>query len=58
MTTKNRRAKDIDRALRLVWSSMESHLQWTHQKSSEGIKFHKLCCREYSELIQLLTKLY
>ncbi len=52
------RAKEVERAMRLVWSSLESHLIFTHRKSTEGIKFHKKCVREYAELLDILSKLY
>ncbi len=51
------REKEIERAIRLTYSSLESHLHWTHAKSSEGKTFHKKCIREYSELIFILSKL-
>lgn len=51
------KAKKIERAIRLAWSSLESHLQWTHKKSSEGEKFHKQCLEEYAELIKILTEI-
>lgn len=56
MTTEEK-AKKIERAIRLAWSSLESHLQWTHKKSSEGEKFHKQCLGEYAELIKILTEI-
>lgn len=56
MTTEEK-AKKIERAIRLAWSSLESHLQWTHKKSSEGEKFHKQCLSEYAELIKILTEI-
>jgi hypothetical protein len=55
---KDERAKLIERAARLVWSSLESHLTWTHKSSSEGKHFHRRCCAEYGELMHIITKLY
>lgn len=60
----NERAKLIEDALRLVWSSLESHLEHTHQtkrlnkKSGESLTFHKKCVREYARLIEILSRLY
>jgi len=65
---KDERAKDIERLMRLTWSSLESHLAWTHSnpkdKSSckvcktEDSEFHKQCIKDYSETMALLSKLY
>jgi hypothetical protein len=57
------RAKMIERALLLTWSSLESHLRFTHEvvdpkDTNETNAFHKKCVREYSEIISILTKLY
>lgn len=54
----NKRAAKIDKAIRLAWESLESHLHWTHNKSSEGIKFHRKCINEYAEIIKILSELY
>jgi len=56
--TKKKRAKLIEKAIRLTWSSLESHLRYTHVKSSEGDKFHRKCIREYAELIDAISQLY
>jgi hypothetical protein len=55
---KNERAKKIEQAIRLIWESLESHLYYTHAKSSEGIRFHKRCVRDYAALIKILSELY
>ncbi len=55
--TKKKRAEKIEEAIRLVWDSLQSHLEWTHKQSSEGEKFHKRCVSEYAILIQLLSEL-
>lgn len=59
------RAKKIDRAIRLVWSSLESHLEGAHRnlkllekKNGESNKFHKQCVKEYAEVIKILSELY
>jgi len=60
-TNKNRRAKDIEKGLRLAWSSLESHLYYTHSGKTprnENKAFHKKCVKEYSEIIRILTSLY
>lgn len=50
--------KKIERLIRLVWSSLESHLKYTHSNTSEGQKFHIDCIKEYAEQIKLLSELY
>ena len=54
---KKNREKDIERAIRLTWGSLESHLLWTHRKSSEGQKFHKRCVKDYAETLKILAEL-
>jgi len=55
---KHGRAKKIERLIRMIWSSLESHLQYTHKKSWEGRRFHKKCVKEYSEITKILSELY
>lgn len=55
---KTNRAKLLEKLIRMVWASLESHLEWTHAKSSEGQKFHIDCTAEYAEMIKILTDLY
>ena len=50
--------KKIERAIKLVYDSLESHLKYTHIKTSEGILFHKKCVAEYAEIIKILSELY
>lgn len=50
--------KILEEAIRLVWESLESHLEWTHRKSPEGTAFHKQCVADYVRLLTLLTQLY
>lgn len=55
------RAKEIDKAIRLVWSSLESHLYYTHSGDmirDEDHEFHQKCVQEYSEILLILSKLY
>lgn len=46
--------KEIGKALRLVWSSLDSHIDWTHGKSAEGQAHHIQAMREYAETIVIL----
>ena len=58
---KKKRAKAVNKAIREVWSSLDSHLDSCHKKNlkkPEGNDFHKKCVTEYAELIVLLAKLY
>jgi hypothetical protein len=57
--SKKQRAREIEKAIRLAYSSLESHLPYTHKKHVDGsMKFHRECIREYSEIISILSKLY
>ena len=53
-----KREKAIERAIKLVWGSLESHLRYTHVRTEEGMQFHKDCVKEYSELLMILSDLY
>jgi hypothetical protein len=55
---KKKRPREIERAMRLTWSSLESHLAYTHQKSAEGTKFHIKCVKEYVQILENLGNLY
>ena len=50
--------KILEEAIRLVWESLESHLEWTHRKSPEGTAFHVQCVKDYIKLMTLVTQLY
>jgi hypothetical protein len=52
------KAKMIERAIKLAYDSLDSHLRYTYVKSSEGQLFHKKCVVEYAEIISILSKLY
>jgi len=54
---KQNKDKKKERAIRLTWTSLESHLYWTHSKSSEGKQFHKRAIKEYVEIISILSEL-
>ena len=47
----------IERAIRLTWGSLESHLDATHNVSDEH-DFHRKCVQEYAEVIKILSELY
>lgn len=59
------RAKIIDEGIRLTWSSLESHLGYTHKAEPKGYQkrkldkpFDKKCVQDYARIIQILSKLY
>lgn len=55
------KAKEIERAIRLAFSSLESHLQYTHGGRlvrNEDREFHKNCIKEYADIIKVLSELY
>lgn len=58
------REQEIERAIRLIWDSLESHLAYTYEplpkraeKDGETNEFHKQCVREYAEVISILSNL-
>lgn len=53
-----KKAKKIERAIKLIYDSLQSHLAYTYSASAEGKRFHRKCVRDYSELIKLLSELY
>lgn len=52
-----RKEERLEKLIRGVWSSLESHLVYTHRHSVEGRKFHKKCIKEYAVMIEQLSKL-
>jgi hypothetical protein len=53
------RAKHIEKAMRDVWDSLESHLPHTHGKKRRKMEhFHQKCVKKYSKLLVTLSKLY
>lgn len=53
------RARKIEKAIRIAYDSLQSHLPYTHQKSKDGsMEFHRKCIAEYAEIIFILSKLY
>lgn len=57
MSLTKEQKQDIERCIRLTWESLESHLQWTYEKTEEGTKFHADAIRDYAEIITRLSKL-
>ena len=56
---KQSRAEKVERAIRLTWSSLESHLPYAAgEKDIEKPAFHQRCVAEYAEIIKLLSELY
>ena len=54
--------KKIIKAIRIVWDSLDTHLDATADKRLKGgiignRNFHKKCVREYSEVIKILSEL-
>lgn len=41
----------------MVWSSLNSHLDYIKGKSLEGQSWHKKCVKEYAEMIKLLSEI-
>ena len=55
------RAIEIEKAIRLAYASLESHLYYTHSGNmirGEDYEFHRKSVAEYSEIISVLSKLY
>jgi len=55
---KKDRAKAVEKIIRQAWSSLESHLKFTHTKTSEGYHFHRKCIKEYIEIITEASELF
>lgn len=58
----DRRARLVEEAILLVWSSLNSHLPYTYRKYSnakgENKQFHKKCVKEYIRIIEILKEFY
>jgi hypothetical protein len=53
--------KIIEKIIKLTWSSLDSHLEWTYAKElgkGETNTFHRRCVRDYAETMYLVTQLY
>lgn len=62
---KRQRARAIERAMRLTWSSLQTHLPYASERRKKGDwngkalpGFEKRAVQEYAELIFILSKLY
>jgi hypothetical protein len=60
---RTKRAKVVDKCIRIAWSSLESHLDWTwkplgNEALNGNHNFQKKTIGEYSDLIRYLTMLY
>lgn len=55
MKKHNRR---VGKCIEQVYTSLVSHIPYTHEKSEGGKRFHKKCVKEYARLIVNLSKLY
>lgn len=53
-----KRAKSVEKIILLAWDSLESHLRYTHVKTTEGEKFHKDAIKQYIDIIAEAYKLY
>lgn len=62
---KHLKSKEVVKSIRLVWSSLDSHLDYAVEpvkpkKLREihgGKRFHKQCIREYADILLTLAKL-
>lgn len=53
-----RNARRIEKAMRKVWESLETHLPYTHQDHPDGQAFHQQTVVDYAEQLVNLAKLY
>lgn len=61
VNTMKKRSKRIEKAMRIVWDSLQSHLPYTYKDSADKDAtkdFHKKCVREYATVLKLLSELY
>lgn len=58
LTTAKKRAQLVEKSIRDVWSSLESHLQYTHEKHQDSSRFHKKTVKSYARTIEQLTRLF
>lgn len=52
------RAKSVEKIIRLAWDSLETHLRYTHLKTTEGEKFHREAIKQYLDIMNEAYKLY
>lgn len=55
---KIKRAKSVEKIIKLAYDSLQSHLPYTYLKTSEGQKFHKDTIKQYIDIINEAFKLY
>jgi len=59
MKAQDKKAKKIERAIQIIWDSLDSHLEYVYNSESKEDKdFHKQCVKEYAEVIKIITELY
>lgn len=58
MNQEYKRAKSVEKIIRLSWDSLESHLKYTHIKTTEGTKFHREAIKQYLDIMTEAYKLY
>lgn len=52
------RAKSVEKIIRLAWDSLETHLRYTHLKTTEGERFHREAIKQYLDIMNEAYKLY
>ena len=52
------RAKSVEKIIRLSYDSLETHLRYTHMKTTEGEKFHREAIKQYLDIMTEAYKLY
>ncbi len=55
---KTNNAQELEKAIRLTYDSLQSHLPYTYGKSKDGVVFHQKCVNEYARIILTLTQQY
>ena len=62
MKTPQERAELVAQALRMVWGSLDSHLDWSYEGNPDQTggnnDFHKECVVDYIKLMEVIVKLY
>lgn len=51
---RNQRKKDIAKAIKLSWDSLESHLPYVYENGKDK-RFHVGCVKDYAFIIQVLS---
>ena len=65
MKKSNKRARKVEKLIRLTFWSLKSHLPYTYGKltkemreTGENKKFQRKCIKRYARTIRLLSRLY